>query len=140
MRTARKDVGKFVDSVNAYCKEIGRPIAWEFGGSHLKVIDRTGDKYRNVMKDDGWPLTLATTPSARGWQDAAQRDFRKLGLLPPAQLHRVSQKKVVVLPLSDRIGRALRPELASHERKQILREIKDLEGCALRCATEDVAA
>jgi hypothetical protein len=140
IRTARKDTEKFMAEVNAYAKVTGRKIRWEWGAKHIYVceIDSTGQP-RKVFKEDGFPLGLAGTPGTLSWRNNAEREFRALGLYPPPVIRRSSGRRHVVLPLSDRIGRALRSDLPATTRRGLLRELKELEERATT-NQEDIAA
>lgn len=134
-----KEVEQFRLEVERYCREIGKKIAWEYGGSHVKVRD--AETMRSICDSDGVPLTLPTSPGSQRWTAHARADFRRVGLLPRSQPSTPGSvdKSGRVLSLPERIGMALRPDLAPATRRAILREVGELiEAAAV--TSEEAAA
>lgn len=125
MRSPSKEVNLFMDEVSTYCREAGRRIAWEFGGSHIKVRD--AETMRSITDRDGCPLTVPTTPSDWRWMQNCRTSFRRAGLLPKSQ-PKVPKpmSRGAALSLPDRVGRSLRSDLTSATRRALLRDIAEL--------------
>ena len=121
-----KDVDKFRAEVARHCKETGRRIAWEYGGSHIKVRD--AETMQSILGDRGVPLTLPTSPGDVRTLTNCRAEFRRAGLLPKAEPKPESpvERQRRQRTLLDRLGRALRSDLAQGTRKKLLREVSEL--------------
>lgn len=125
MLNPSKEVGEFIEEVKTYCKKTGVRVAWEMGGSHIKVRD--GETLKSITDRDGVPLTVPTSPSDWRWVYNARAEFRRAGLLPRSERReQPKMKRGAILSLSERVGRALRPDLAPTTRRALLRDIAEL--------------
>jgi hypothetical protein len=117
--SADKDVRVFCDLVVATGKVSLAP-----GGKHIRLFWR--DSGRPVM-DGADCVSIATSPSAPGWRDAATRQLVRVGVFERSQQGR-RRRPYRVLPLAERARELmLDPRPARARVTAVCREIAQLE-------------